>query len=83
MMRRNTLLTLGCLLGLFIVLGQLLARTTSGQAPATPAQTSGRYQASAAVGGICVIDTITGQCWVKADADVKKWTDLGTPVDQK
>jgi hypothetical protein len=82
-MRRNTFLTLGCLLGLFILLGQLLARPTSGQAAATQPQSPGRFQIAVSASGVCVMDTVTGQVWVKADPDVKKWTDLGSPTDQK
>ena len=82
-MRRSTILTLGCLLGLFILFGQLLSRPTSGQGEATPSRTPGRYQMSAVAGGICVVDTTTGQCWIKSDLEVKKWTDLGSPVEPK
>jgi hypothetical protein len=82
-MRRSTILTAGCLLGLFILLGQLLTRPTSGQVAATQQQSPGRFQMSASVGGVCIVDTATGQCWIKADPDVKKWTDLGSPADQK
>jgi hypothetical protein len=82
-MRRNTILALGCLLGLIIILGQVMARPTSAQPDAGAARKSGRYQISLSVGGVCVIDTATGHCWMKDDLDDQKWTDLGSPAEPK
>ena len=80
-MRRSTILTIGCVLALAIVLGQLLARPTSGQGEAARSRSPGRYQVSIAVGGVVVIDTSTGHCWINSDKE--KWEDLGSPVEQK
>jgi hypothetical protein len=82
-MRRTTILTSGCVPGLFILLSQLLARPTSGHAPATSSQAPGRFQMATFAGGICVLDTGSRQCWIKTDSDVKKWTDLESPAEQK
>jgi hypothetical protein len=38
---------------------------------------------SVATGGVIVIDTSTGHCWVKMDLEGRKWNDLGSPVEQK
>jgi hypothetical protein len=82
-MRRSSILALGCLLGLSLMLGQMMARPTSGQAEAAPSRPSGRFQMSVATGGVIVIDTSTGHCWVKMDLEGRKWNDLGSPVEQK
>ena len=82
-MRRNAILALGCLLGLSIMLGQLLARPTSGQGEVAPPRAPGRFQMSASALSVFVVDTSTGQCWIKSDPDAKKWTDLGSPAEQK
>jgi hypothetical protein len=82
-MRRNTILALGCLLGLIIILVQAMARPTSAQPDAGAARTSGRYQLAVAIGGVCVIDTATGHCWMKGDLDDQKWTDMGSPAEPK
>ncbi len=80
-MRRTSVLTFGCLLVLAIVVGLLLTRPTSGQGQPAHSMTPGRYQASAFAGGVVVIDSTTGRCWVSPDAE--KWQDMGSPVDQK
>ena len=80
-MRRTSILTFGCLLGISIMIGQLLARPTSGQAEAAVSRTPGRFQMSMSVGGVVVVDTTTGRCWVNTDKE--KWEDLGSPVEQK
>jgi hypothetical protein len=82
-MRRSTILTLGCFLGLCFLLGQLLARPTSGQAEVAAPRTPGRFQMSASIANVIVIDTSTGQCWMKSGLDEKNWTDLGSPAAQK
>jgi hypothetical protein len=80
-MRRTSILALACLLALSFVLGQLLARPTSGQAEAPPPRQVGRYQLALTVGGMAVVDTTTGHCWVNLDKE--KWEDVGSPLDPK
>jgi hypothetical protein len=80
-MRRTSILTFGCLLGIAILIGQLLARPTSGQGEAAVSRTPGRFQMSMSVGGVVVCDTTTGRCWVNTDKE--KWEDLGSPVEPK
>jgi hypothetical protein len=67
--------------GLSFLLSQLLVRPTSGQGEAAPPRAVGRYQMSATIGSLIVMDTTTGRCW--ANLDKEKWEDLGSPVEQK
>ena len=77
-MRRSNILTVGCLLGLFFVLGLLMARwPTSGQVAANPAANLGRYQMSVVSGGGLCVDTTNGHCWSMSDVNSKDWIDLG------
>jgi hypothetical protein len=82
-MRRSTILILGCLLGLSIMLGQLLARPTSGQGEAPPPRVPGRYQMAVHGDAMFVIDTTNGRCWAMVDAEPDKWRDLGSPLEPK
>ncbi len=80
-MRRTSILTLGCVLGLSIMIGQMLTRPTSGQGEVARAQPPGRFQMSMSVGGVVVLDTTTGRCWINSEKE--KWEDLGSPVEEK
>ncbi len=80
-MRRNSILTFGCLLAASILIGQMLARTTSGQGEAPASRTPGRFQVSSNIGGVVVVDTTTGHCWINMDKE--KWEDLGSPAEPK
>jgi hypothetical protein len=80
-MRRTSVLTFGCLLVLTIVAGLWFTRPTSGQGQPAAPPAAGRYQVSAFAGGVVVIDSTTGRCWVTSDAE--KWQDMGSPVEPK
>ena len=82
-MRRSTILTLGCFVLLVFVVGQFLTRPTLGQAAANPVAPPGRYHMAVIEGALCVIDTTNGHCWCMGDPDTKKWTDYGSPIEQK
>jgi hypothetical protein len=78
-------IALGCL-----VLGWLLAPTSTGQAPAAPAKPEAHYQAVAVGNYIVVSDPTTGECWTRLvqepqikDAPERAWVSLGSPIKKK
>jgi hypothetical protein len=80
-MRRTSILTFGCLLALSIVIGQLLTRTTAGQVEAPASRIPGRFQMTGTIGGVIVVDTTSGHCWINQDKET--WEDLGSPAEPK
>lgn len=79
-MRRTSILTGGCLLGLSIIFSHLLVRSTSGQGDAAPSPQSGRYQ-MVVDHGLMVIDTATGRVWSWEEHE--RWEALGSPAEPK
>jgi hypothetical protein len=80
-MRRTSILTGGCLLGLSMMFGHILVRPTSGQGDAAPSRQTGRYQIGNGAQHTFVIDTATGHVWMWDYDDT--WRDFGSPLEPK
>jgi hypothetical protein len=81
-MRRTSIVTGVCLLGLSLVFGQLLVRPTSGQGgDAAPSRQTGRYQLASSPPNMIVIDTATGRVW-QWQHDTT-WTAFGSPAEPR